>query len=280
MWILLAFAHACDAPYTREAFAADIGAAQGGLREMDDANFGAAVRRVEAGLPCLNTVLTPGAYASTYRLVGAASWLLRDDATGAARWFRAAMELDPRYDWDISEIPLNHPMRRAWDTERPAANDVPEPVSGMALTPGAWTVDGRPVSQPAATAARPHLVQVVDADGAVRSWMIYGNAFPAEALGAPVPQVTEADLPATGFSAVSARRERPPAKTPLLLAGVGGVLAAGGAYGASFVTRGSFDAATTTESVQQAAGLTNGLVLGSGGLLLAGVVLGGLSFSL
>ncbi len=279
MLFLLASAHACDVPYSRETLAADVGAAQGGLRDMDDAGFGAAVRRLEAGLPCLDTVLTPGAYAVTFRLIGAGSWLLRDDATGAGRWFRSAMELDPRYDWDVTEIPLNHPMRRAWETERPAANDVPEPVDGMDLAAGAWKLDGRAITRPGATPSRPHLLQVVDANGAVRGWMVYGNAFPTEALGAPAPVVAVV-TPATGFDTVTARRERPPAKTPLLLAGLGGVLAAGGAYGASIVTRGGFDSATTTDEVHQAASLTNGLVLGSGGLLLAGVVVGGWSFSL
>lgn len=279
VWLFFAAAFACDAPYSRESLARDVGAAQSGLREMNDAAFGEAVRSLEAGLPCLDSVLTPGAYAATYRLIGAGSWLLRDDGVGAGRWFRAAVELDPRYDWDVGEIPLNHPMRRAWETERPSANDVPEPVAGMALTEGSWTLDGRALSQPAATPARPHLLQQTEASGAVHTWLVYGNKFPPDALGVPAPVAVVAPA-ATGFDPVVARRERPPAKTPLLLAGIGGVVAAGGLYGASFLTRADFDTATRTEEVQAAAGVTNGLVLGSGGLLAAGVVLGGWSFSL
>jgi hypothetical protein len=270
---------ACDAPYTREALSGDVGAAQQGLREMDDVGFGAAVRRLEAGLGCLDAVLTPATYAASYRMIGAASWLLRDDGVAAGRWFRAALELDPRYDWDVGEIPLSHPMRRAWETERPAADDVPEPVTGMTLAAGAWRLDGRPITAPAATAARPHLLQRQAEDGAVTSWAIYGNAFPPEALGAPAPTVA-GSLPEGGFGRVEARRERPPAKTPLLVAGIAGVVAAGGVYGASWASRQQFDAATTTDEVHRGAALTDGLVLGSGGLFVAGVVVGGWAIAL
>ena len=98
MWLWVAAAFACDTPYAKDALAADMGAAETGLREMDDVGFGAAVRRMEDNLACLDGVVAPAAFAATYRLIGAGHWLLRDDGIGAGRWFRAAAELDPRYD--------------------------------------------------------------------------------------------------------------------------------------------------------------------------------------
>jgi len=281
MLLLAALSHACDGPYSRAELATDLGRAQSAMRAMEDAPFGEAAHTIRDRLACLDTVFPAGTSASVYRTVGAAAWLVDGNQEEARRWFRGAREVDPRYDWDAGELPLNHPMRAAWDELRAAPAVVPTLADPPILGEGAWTLDGRNLSRPAATPDRPHLLQR-EMGGTVRTWRLDGSAFPADALMVPevVAQPTPEPVADRGFQTVQVQRERPPAQVPLLLAGAVGLVAAGGAYGASFGARSSFDTATTTEGVESAAGLTNALVIAAGGLAAGGVGVAVIGFSL
>jgi hypothetical protein len=136
---------------------------------------------------------------------------------------------------------------------------------------------------------RPHIIQQIGSDRGVRgSWLIEGNAIPPQFLRdalAPVP-VEEpvatkvkkpkkgSELltqPSEGLQVQTVDRVRPPEKTPILIAGVLGVLGAGGVYAASYAARSEFDQATTTEDLERTRDATNMLVVTSGGVLLAGL---------
>lgn len=281
MLLLATISLACEGPYSRGELAADLGRAQTALRAMEDAPFGDAAHTLRDRLACLDTVFPAGTYASVYRTVGAAAWLVDGDEAEARRWFRVALEVDPRYDWDAGEVPLNHPMRLAWDELKAQPAVVPTLADPPVLGEGAWTLDGRNLSRPAATPDRPHLLQR-EMGGAVRTWRMDGATFPADALAIPAVAATPTPAPESdrGFQSVEIKRERPPAQIPLILAGAVGLVAAGGAYGASFGTHASFDSATTTAGVENAASLTNALVIAAGGLAAGGVGVAVIGFSL
>ena len=65
-------------------------------------------------------------------------------------------------------------------------------------------------------------------------------------------------------------RERPPEKTPLMIAGIATVLGSGGLYYAASLARGDFDDALTEEDVDEAARRTNQMVLASAAVLAVG----------
>ena len=283
----------CAAPYTTDALAADLSAVQTALRTLDDAGFEAAGKRLEAGLVCLDRPVAPGVWSAAYRYIGAWHFLIPGDERTARCWFRSSLELDPAYTWDADELDPAHPLRAVWDAERgaAAAEPVPAPDRTWApLAPGArLLVDGRPAPAPAATLDRPHVVQRVTGAGAdtklEAAWLVDGNLFPAELLAAPVATVAPPSLPDPhasppdtaddlGFSSVAAVRERPPAKTPLLLVGAAGVVAAGGVYALSWDARQDFDAATTSADLRRLRDRTNTFVLASGATLVVGVGIG------
>lgn len=284
---------ACAAPYSTDTLAADLSAVQTALRTLDDAGFEAAGKRLEAGLVCLDRPVAPGVWSAAYRYIGAWHFLIPGDERTARRWFRSSLELDPAYAWDADEIDPAHPLRVVWEAERAvaAAEPVAVPDRAWAASGGAarMFVDGRPSPTPAATLDRPHVVQRVRGSGPdatlEATWLVDGNLFPAELLAAPVvtapplpeppdrtpPPDTADDL---GFSSVSAVRERPPAKTPLLIVGAAGVLAAGGVYALSWDARQDFDAATTGPDLRRLRDRTNTFVLASGATLVVGVGIG------
>lgn len=283
----------CAAPYTTDTLAADLSAVQTALRTLDDAGFEAAGKRLEAGLVCLDRPVAPGVWSAAYRYVGAWHFLIPGDERTARRWFRTSLELDPAYAWDADEIDPAHPLRAVWEAERAAAAAEPAAVADRSWAasggPARMLVDGRPSAAPAATLDRPHVVQRVRGAGAEATlegaWLVDGNQFPAELLAAvvaappPLPEPDPRVPPAStaddlGFSAVSAVRERPPAKTPLLLAGVAGVVAAGGVYALSWDARQDFDAATTSAELRRLKDRTNTFVLASGATLVVGVGIG------
>lgn len=310
MFVLLALSvvapvsAACTTPYSAAQLANDLQVVQIALRNLDDNAFDAAGRRLDAGLPCLNAVVPTPVFAAASRYIGVWNWTIPGDTSSASRWFRTALELDPGYVWDVEELENNHPVRTAWDQERAAAAAAPVVVSGKELAapgpagPEALSahpdakilLDGRPLTAPFATLDRPHIVQYVSGTTAggeavvAGSWCIDGNTFPADVLRDPPPVVVEPERKGRshappvvvakntdGFDVIEVKRQRPPAKTPLLILGGLGVAAAGGVYGLALQSRGEFDAATTTEDVETLRARTNTLVLASGGAALLGV---------
>jgi hypothetical protein len=274
---LSAPAHAaCSGPYTTSQLAGDLQVLQASLRTLDDVAFSAAGRRLDGGLPCLDTAVQPGVWAAAYRYLGAWYWIIPGDNTEARRWFRISLEIDPAYAWDAEEIDPAHPMRAAWDAERPSGIAEPAPVEGrawstVAFAPGVRVlVDGRVVAAPAATLDRPHHVQLVAGTGPTasvqRTWRIDGNALP-EVLLAPLAPAVVTPAPADPRPAEPRSADpRPVAEVPM---STPGSTASTGAPPAQGVPAGP---SVATVERDRAPAKTPLLVLGSVSLVAAGGV--------
>ena len=290
----------CKTAYTPAQLTEDMSAMTAALRNLDEGSFRQTGRSMEARLPCVSARLPPRVFASVYRYIGA-YYYLNQDIPSATRWFLTALELDPTFEWDINDLGSGHPLRTTFDAQRSPATLDPEPIAGKTLNIPAGAelyLDGRPLTETAITSARPHLFQVIAADGAVRqSFIIEGNAIPEQFL---VDEVTEtvaaASTGRTGRRGKDAEqgevaygdvrvvyidRVRPPAKTPMMLAGGVGLLVGGGLYAASYATYTSFEQASTSDDLLRYQSLTNTLVVASGitaavglGVGYAGVMMG------
>ncbi len=291
----------CTRAYVGEELVNDLSTMTAALRSLDEAAFKASGKRLEASVACIKTPVPPMVFAAAYRYIGAYHFF-SGDQDGARRWFRSALELDPTFDWDVSEVPVGHPMRGVFDGERDAASVDPVPVEGKVLNVPAGSalyLDGREIDAPAATPDRPHLLQVVaTSDRTVRQvFMIDGNAFPpqflrdAEVAAAPEEPakkskkdkkskkkkgkddeaVAEAPVVTDPLAVQKVERVRPAIKTPLMVTG-GLVMAGSGViYAMSFASHKEFERASTTSELERYRTLTNTLVLASGGTLLAGI---------
>jgi hypothetical protein len=273
----------CDAPYTRAEVVADIGVLTVSLRDLELDAFDVAAQRMEANLVCIRETLPPLVFASAYRYIGTYHYFQGDTPT-AESWLRTALEIDPGFAWDVSQLGEEHPLRTVMAKARVEAQSSPVAVEGMQLnipSGSSLLLDGRPLTLPEATQDRPHLVQVVStADGTIRQVdLIQGNTLPGRLLakaGSTAPldpedlspsPLAEEDL----FKVTKVQRVRPKAKTPLMLAGGATGLAAGGLYMMSNRYRDDFQSATTTMDLEQAAKMTNLMVVASGLTLAAGL---------
>jgi hypothetical protein len=294
----------CKVAYTSAELVKDLTSTQLALRALDESTFSAAGGRLEAGVACVSNPVPVMVFASTYRYIGAHRYM-QNDTEGARRWFRAALELDPSYQWDANELELSNPIRALFEEERDRAHSDPVPASGGVLAQPAgstFALDGRPLSVAAASTDRPHVLQqIATSDKSIRgTWLIDGNAFPAQVLQsavvtAPTPEEaaraakeakkadrtkkpveTEkvASVEYSDSGAIVVDRVRPAEKTPLMIIGAIAIAGAGGLYAASFVTHDQFENATTTDELFQTQTLTNALVVSSGGVLLAGLGVG------
>lgn len=282
----------CAARYALGVLAQDLGTMQSALRSLDEAAFKAAGERLATGLPCMATPAPAPVYGATYRMLGA-WYYVSGDTDEARRWFSTAHELDPSFEWDIHDFDVGHPIRILYEDLQRTVTLEPLPVDGRALSlPAGSTllIDGRPLEAAEATPDRPHVVQQVGTDKAIRNtWIVDGNGFPAAILqsateAGPEPAVAFEEGPvretrrkrqddppqAVGTGpdddVVLVKRVRPPLKTPLLVLGGAGLLAAGGTYGASFLAREEFEVAGTSDEVHAARTATNTLVLAAGGI--------------
>ncbi len=281
----------CRAAYTPDSLVSDIQSMQAALPTEDRATLGMVAKRVEENLVCLGRSAPPLVFANAYRLIGAAKMLADNDVSGAGRWWRTALEVDPSHTWDASEVPLGHPLRAAYEAQRDAAlNDLVK-VEGYTMAQPAgsrFLIDGRPLEEPAARMDRVHIVQQVAEDNSVRgSWKVDGNDFPPQVLKKVVaaapgkqpkksgkgPQVVS-EASDDGVARVIVQRVRPKEKTPLLLAGAAGMLGAGGVYALAWSSRQTFEAATTTQQLEAARDTTNLLVMASGGVFAVGMGVG------
>ncbi len=296
----------CPTKYQLPNMAKDLGTMQSALRSLDEEAFRGAGERLSAGLQCMATPAPSAVHATAYRLLGAYHHLAGDEQI-ARSWFRAALELDPAFSWDVRDFDVGHPIRIAFEEESAALDSNLAEVPDKLLSVPAGSellMDGRPLTAAAATLERPHLIQQVGSDKAVRNtWLIQGNEFPAVLLqvaGETNAQATlvidekpskerksrekkkkdeEAEEVVVQENAgtgdvVVVDRARPPMKTPLLILSGVGVAAAGGTYVASYMTRKKFDAATTSAEVDQLRTTTNTLVLASGGVALVALGIG------
>jgi len=270
---------ACDAPYSAASLGSDMAAATSSLREKDNAALGQAGERQEAVLPCVQVVLPVPALASVYRFIGLRHALGKDDKT-AGRYFRSALELDPSFEWGVDDFPINHPIRVLFEAQREGALSAPVALEGKSFTPPEGAVvwlDGKEPANVEATLERPHLVQVVSGGDVQASHLIDGVGFPADLVGEAVASST---AKAKSGGAVRVERLRPPAKTPLLIAGGTSILASAGLYAASFASRSSFDSSKTTADLLKYQRSTNALVIASGASLVIGLSAGYVGFVL
>ncbi len=270
-----AFAADCAAPYTTDALIGDLSKVEAAMREYDDASAASAGITLRDGLGCLDEVLPALIAARAYRAVGAGLYS-GGEGEQANKWFATSLELEPTWTYGLQDIPEGHPLRQDFeDLKRAMEGNEPAPVEGKVFVEGSHYLDGRKISSPKARTERFHVYQVDS--GSVSSHIIEGNAFPAEQLEAgkvesekPDPEpssssnengLTEkqiaraekkrlkaeakrkkkADKVKTTVAAdgtVYYKRQRPPEKTPLMIAG--GVIMAGAAalyYGSTRTER-------------------------------------------
>ena len=296
---LLSPADACDGVYTTDLLFEDLTAINEGMKLDGGGEMAQAGTRMEAGILCMAEPMTASLYAATYRALGVYNFE-NGDADKAALWFRVARELEPTYQYDIASMDLGSALYKTYDAAKVYEGLPPVALDGVRLvlpSGSKLVIDGRPLDEPKATTDRYHIVQQVGGDGAVRdSWLIEGNAFPAnlvEEATLTLNEQKEADeqekekekrkkrgdpeVLAGGYTSdevVTITRERPALKTPMLLAGAAGLVAAGGVYGASYSARQGFDAASTEAELDAARTLTNTLVMAAGGVAVVGLGVG------
>jgi len=299
----------CAEDYTSDNFLEHLTAAQTSLRGNDDYAFINNVSGLQGGLDCLSEALPPRVLASAYRLIGAQIVLEGSTADGQ-KWFRTALELDPTFQWDITEFSQEGTdalVRDAWNAER-GVSHAQDYVSGKALAIGPdqrLYLDGVAIDEPAASPNRYHLLQLMDSDGVIKSvWVIDGLAFPERVLGVPEEAAVaavdpvEEDKPKrertakpekeprekkdrgsknddfSGAGVISVERNRPPLQLPLLITGGLAVAAGGGLYALSFGAANEFEAATTEDNLTAARKQTNTYVGVGAGLVAVGAGLG------
>lgn len=300
--LLVGEAHAaCDQAYTGSQLGEDIGSMTTALRALDEKTFMDAGTRMETNLACVRNNLPDRLYASAYRFIGATHFF-KGDIEGAKAWFRTSLELAPEFYWDAGDLDIAHPLRTTFDAERNNATGDTTPIEGKRIVEMAGsylTLDGRRLTKAEATLDRPHFVAVVsESDSTVRQMvLIQGNAIPAQYLEDAPTAVASVDAdpggkkgkknteevvdtglssddPMNMFAEVKVKRVRPAAKTPLMISGGVITLAAAGLYGASFVTHGQFEEASTSADLESARDLTNLLVVASGSTLAVGLSVG------
>ena len=250
---------------------------------------------LEVNLACLTDLVPPALFAGVYRALGA-SHAFAEQEKEASYWFLIARQLDSTSTFGVDELPFDSPVRALFDAAIAESLVPPIPVPGMHLAPPANSLvilDGKEISVAAATPDRYHLVQLAYSDGRIRrSWVILGNAFPANLLAAgvaetetigPVAEIAKEDpallviadeegMP-TGYDAndfVRIGRDRPRWKTPSMI--TGGATIAGSLilYGASFYAQGQFEAAETEADLYRYQNLTNRLTVGASALFVLG----------
>lgn len=273
-------AWACDGPYTLDEAVGDLSATEAALRD-GDASAAAAAQRLEEGLACLTDPLNPGLSARLYRAVGAGREV-GEEGSGQP-WLRSSFALDRSFAYGLQDLPEDSPVREAW---RDAQIEVPEPValSGRGLTETLYKLDGRTLSEPAATSDRPHVLQR-ELDGVWTSWVIEGNAFPPEVLvdvrperDAPTAKVKRCRKGIRFKSFVASDgtycAATPPEQVLITSAGPAVLVVAGGLYAESWRQFQATRDAATVSDMEKHRRINNRLVAASGA---AGVVGAGLS---
>jgi hypothetical protein len=277
---------ACPAPYTADALGGDLSRMSDTLRTREIDQFQESGKALTTGMGCINSPMAPVILASLYRYSGLYAHFAGEKEQ-AQRWFRSSLELDSSYDWDISEVAGDDPIRMVFEEIRSSLDTEPQPVAGgreLKVPTGARVmVDGRVLRKAALTLDRPHLVQVVDVatNSVVDVWLIQGNEIPDSLLvDALVGDLGAVPSAGSSLNVQRIYRSRPPLKTPALIFGGVGLVAGAGLYAASFPARANFETATTAANLEKSRNLTNLLVLGAGGAVITGAALGYVGVSL
>ena len=278
----------CTAPYTADQLMNDYQSVQMAARIEDSFSLLQSGERLYLGLPCLTERAPAQMLAGVYRAIGlyAHEASLSDEV---ALWFRTSLELDPTFVWGIDEIAQDSPILPLWQSEVGTEGVGLVSMEGKSLGApdgGSLVLDGRPWTVAGATPDRYHLLQLISNIGEVRrSWVIMGNEFPdsfiveASESNERVETVVETgvgvidrDLP-DGYllsDITAVRRIRPQLKTPSLIGGGAGLIAALTMYAGTFWSQSMFNNATTEEEMLSMRGLNNTMVLASGGLVVVG----------
>jgi len=257
-----------------------------GLRNQKEAQFQTAGASLTKGIECINSPMAPVILANIYRYAGLYAHF-ENDKDQARRWFRSALELDSSYDWDVSEVASDDPIRVTFEDVRTKLDLVPQAVAegrDLNVPEGSRVmVDGRVLRNAALTPDRPHLVQVIDiaTNNVSDVWLIQGTDLPDSLLGdASVAEAPTSGSPSASLSVQRIERSRPPLKTPALIAGGVGLVAGVGLYAASFPAHAKFESASTVADLEKSRNLTNLLVLGASGAVVAGAAIGYIGISL
>ncbi len=279
-------AHACDGVYDTGTLIDDLTVVEDSLRSGDAATAGAASDKMEANLGCLGEPIPYSIVGRIYRGIGTGKWMSGNEERGR-QWFLTALETDPTFEYGTEDMSMDSPIRLMYLDLRVEADANPESMDAS-FQEGRIFVDGGLTGSPTATLGRPHLVQQ-DLAGTLSGWVIEGNAFPAELLGAAVveagpveadPRETrriqkEAERAARDAARIAGRQGdspppasgvtivRAPEKTPLIVGGAVALAAAGGLFYASSITRSQFDEAKTEADARKARQSTNNLVIAS-----------------
>lgn len=207
-----AFAADCAAPYTSDQLLTDLPTVEDFLRNGDDKPAAKAAAELEQHLACLSEVLPPMIIGRTYRAV-AGGLYVGGNLERAQDWFFTALVVDPTFDYGTEDLAPNHPVILVYQDARRVGSDDPAPVEGgKTFVPGNHYLDGRKISKPAAEPGQPHLYQW-EQGGSVKTWIIEGNAFPADALAAPVVAAATTD-DAKKAKAPKEKAAKPPKETP------------------------------------------------------------------
>jgi hypothetical protein len=276
----------CARTYTTSELSRDLGAMTAALRGKDDATYKSTGQRLSNQIGCLRTPVPSRVFASAYRHIGAYHYMM-GQFDQSKRWFKTGIELEPSYEWDLAELTLDHPLRRAFDAQRSSATESPASIEGKEISPPAGAslmLDGRKLTKAAATLDRPHLLMVVGEDRQVRQVLVIeGNAIPEQFLtdkagvsAAAPPSKSKGRKPDPvdpddAYATRRVYRVRPPAKTPLMVTGGALALAGGAIYATSFATRTKFDSATTQTDLDKYKRLTNTLVVSAGATAALGL---------
>ncbi|MBT3224438.1 MAG: hypothetical protein HN348_35675, partial [Proteobacteria bacterium] len=204
----LAMAQECEEPTTSRDLLKAVEATESAYSLADGAGFQQNAELSEQLLPCLGEPLSRAMSARYHRVRGLAAFLARDEelqkaSLSAARW------VQPRYVWPADLVPMDHPVREAYDgidIGEPALLDLPPPKEGE------LTIDGQPGLQ--RPTAWPTIVQHFGPEGDVRhTWYLPTSATNPEYEAAKPPKTatTEAILAEDGGG------KRAPISIPLII---------------------------------------------------------------
>ncbi len=272
----------CPEEYTAEKVQSDLQAATAALKSNDSKGLKAVTTGIESNITCMKTPAPPQVFGTLYRLIGVGYYKSKDEAN-AKRWLSLAVELDPGYQWSFEEIAQNDPFRPFYANIRSTTSlkkvEVPEKAIDIDSGTKLW-LDGRKLTEAAATVDRPHVLLLANSDDRVvqERHLIEGNAIPDKYLGEI--QEPKNSGSADIFAVTKVQRERPRGKTPLLILGGATLAASAGMYGATFGTNAQFQdavkSAKPSSELESIRAKNNTLVVSS---LLLGGVGAGLTFT-
>ena len=115
---------ACDAPISLDALVERLGTVETALRGSDFSAAGVNAEQLAADLVCVDTVLPNRVAQRVYRGIGAGLYVTGDEAV-ADQWLRTALEIEPTFQFGVTELPADHPLRGHLEDLRRADDGAP-----------------------------------------------------------------------------------------------------------------------------------------------------------